>query len=455
MASDIIILVVDDERNHADGLAESLEKQCSRAIPVYTGKDAIDILNSEEIDIVVTDLKLEAEDVNGLTILDVAKNNNLQTEVILVTAHSTIDTCKEAIKKGAFDYLLKPVDISELRTLIEQASKRISAAKSKSRITTTDKDGFVFSGVRGQSQKIKGIFEVLKRVAPSDISVLIEGPSGSGKELIARAIHENSKRAEMPFKPLNCAGLTESLLESELFGHTKGAFTGATADRKGLFEIADKGTLFLDEIGDMPLNMQAKLLRVLEDGVVTPVGSDKHIVVDVRFISATNHDLMRLVEKKEFRQDLYFRIKGVSVNMPALRERREDINEFIDFFIAEASAQTGSNVGGISEKAKDVLVNYDWPGNIRQLRNCVRTMVVMCDSDTVDVKHIPPDIHQIRQLPGQSTPGGDLGGMSLNEIERQAIIDTLKKTNNNREQAAKILGIGERTLYRKIKEYNL
>lgn len=455
MASDIVILVVDDERNHADGLAESLEKQCSRAIPVYTGKDAIDILNSQEIDIVVTDLKLQGEDINGLTILDVAKNNNLQTEVILATAYSTIETCKQAIKKGAFDYLVKPIDIDQLRTLIAQAAKRISAAKSRSRITTTDADGFVFSGVKGQSRKIKGIFEVLKRVAPSDISVLIEGPSGSGKELIARAVHENSQRADMPFKPLNCAGLTESLLESELFGHAKGAFTGATADRKGLFEIADKGTLFLDEIGDMPLNMQAKLLRVLEDGVVTPVGSDKNIVVDVRFISATNHDLMTLVEKKKFRSDLYFRIKGVSINMPALNQRRQDIPEFIDFFIAEAAAKTGSKVSSITDAAKKALTDYDWPGNIRQLRNCIRTMVVMCDSNILDVKHIPPDIYQIRQLTGQSTQPGSLSGMSLGEIEKQAIIDTLKKTNNNRQQAADILGIGERTLYRKIKEYGL
>lgn len=455
MASDIVILVVDDERNHADGLAESLEKQCSRAIPVYTGKDAIDILNSEEIDIVVTDLKLEGEDVNGLTILDVAKNNNLQTEVILATAYGTIATCKDAIKKGAFDYLVKPIDIDQLRTLIDQAAKRISTVKAKSRITTTDKDGFIFGGVRGKSSKVKGVFEVLKRVSPSDISVLIEGPSGSGKELIARAIHENSKRAEMPFKPLNCAGLTQSLLESELFGHTKGAFTGATADRKGLFEIADKGTLFLDEIGDMPLNMQAKLLRVLEDGVVTPVGSDKNIVVDVRFISATNHDLVTLVESKKFRQDLYFRIKGVSINMPPLNQRREDIGEFINFFIAEATAQTGSKVTAITDSARELLTDYQWPGNIRQLRNCIRTMVVMADSDTLDVKHIPPDIHQVRQLTGQSTPTNNLGGMSLNEIEKQAIIDTLKKTNNNREQASKILGIGERTLYRKIKEYGL
>jgi len=302
---------------------------------------------------------------------------------------------------------------------------------------------------------MEGIFEVLRRVAPANISVLIEGRSGTGKELLAKAIHNNSHRWDKPFKPLNCAGLTETLLESELFGHVKGAFTGAASDRKGLFEIADKGTLFLDEIGDMPLTMQAKLLRVLEDGIVIPVGSHKPIVVDVRVISATNHDLTELIEKKKFRQDLYFRIKGVSISLPALRDRAEDIPALIDFFLKEAVAETGSDVTGITDAAQRVLLNYDWPGNIRQLRNCIRTMVVMCDRKELDVADIPPEIVQRRQLlPGSRAPR-DLGGVPLNELEKQAIIDTLAKTGNNREKAAKILGIGERTLYRKIKEYNL
>ncbi len=229
---------------------------------------------------------------------------------------------------------------------------------------------FEFDGVRGTSPAMKGIFEVLKRVAPTNISVLIEGQSGTGKELLARAIHNNSPRRDKPFRPINCAGLSETLLESELFGHVKGAFTGAGSDRKGLFEMADKGTLFLDEIGDMPLNMQAKLLRVIEDGVVIPVGSNKPTVVDVRIISATNHDLTKLIEEKKFRQDLYFRIKGVSVTLPALRDRAEDIPWLVEHFLKEAAAETGSKVAGITDPAMSVLMNYDWPGNIRQLQNC-------------------------------------------------------------------------------------
>ncbi len=455
MADDIVMLVVDDERNHADGIAEAMEKYCAKAIPVYTGKDALEILRSETVDIVVTDLKLDDQDIDGLDILDAAKKNNPACEVILITAYATIDTCKDAIRRGAYDYLVKPLDIDQLRTLTEQAGRKITSEKSRRRWQDEAVDGFFFEGVRGKNPAVRGIFEILKRVAPSDISVLIEGPSGSGKELLARAIHDNSKRRDNPFRPINCAGFTESLLESELFGHTKGAFTGATGDRKGLFEIADKGTLFLDEIGDMPLNMQAKLLRVIEDGVVLPVGSDKPIVVDVRIISATNHDIVGLVEEKKFRQDLYFRIKGVSMVVPALKDRAEDIPELIDYFITEAVSETGSKVSGITDPARQLLTAYSWPGNIRQLRNCIRTMVVMCQGDKIDVKDIPPEVHQVRQLPGQTRPVGDLGGRSLNELEKQAIIDTLNRTDNNREKAAKILGIGERTLYRKIKEYNL
>ena len=455
MSKDAIILVVDDERNHADGIAEALEKLCAKAIVVYSGKDALEIVRDRQIDVVVTDLKLGG-DVNGLTILVEAKKYNPNTEVILITAYATIDTCKEAIRQGAYDYLVKPIDIDQLRTLVDQAGQKARlASQRQTKRTKADEKHFGFEGVRGKNPTMEGVFEVLRRAAPTNISILIEGKSGTGKELLARAIHNNSKRFDKPFKPINCAGLTETLLESELFGHVKGAFTGAANDRKGLFEIADKGTLFLDEIGDMPPNMQAKLLRVLEDGIVLPVGSHKPIVVDVRVISATNQDLTKLVEEKKFRQDLYFRIKGVSISLPELRDRAEDIPVLIEHFLKEAAAETGSKVTGITEMAQRVLSDYDWPGNIRQLRNCIRTMVVMCDHEELDIQDIPPEIAQRRQLTAGSRSAGDLAGVSLNELEKQAIVDTLAKTKNNREKAAKILGIGERTLYRKIKEYNL
>ncbi|HUT30413.1 MAG TPA: sigma-54 dependent transcriptional regulator [Sedimentisphaerales bacterium] len=451
----IIILVVDDERDHADGIAEALEKLCAKAITVYSGKDALEIVRNQKVDIVVTDLKLDG-DIDGLDILSEARKHDEQTQVILITAYGTIETCKEAIRRGAYDYLVKPIDVDQLRTLVEQAGRKAARAlRSGPQKSWADGSGFEFEGVWGKSPAVQGIFEVLRRVAPTNISVLIEGQSGTGKELLAKAIHRNSPRRDKPFRPVNCAGLTETLLESELFGHVKGAFTGATSDRKGLFEVADKGTLLLDEIGDMPLNMQAKLLRVLEDGVVMPVGSHKGVKVDVRVISATNHDLTKLIEQNKFRQDLYFRIKGVSISLPALRDRPQDIPDLVDYFLKEAAAETGAEVAGITDSALAILCNYEWPGNIRQLRNTIRTMVVMCDRRELDVQDIPPEIHQLRQLAAGSRVPGGLAGVPLDELEKQAIVDTLARTQGNREQAAKILGIGERTLYRKIKEYNL
>ena len=440
------ILVIDDETGHADVVAEALRQTGADTLAVYNARNAIELLESRFFDVVVTDLNLNDDKINGIDILKAAKRHDPYSQVILITAYATIDTCKEAIRAGAFDYLVKPIDIDHLRAMAEKAMKKLSVVSA----AALDKNGFNFEGVVGKSPAMQSVVAVLRRVAPTNITVLIEGESGTGKELLAQAIHNNSLRRKNAFKPLNCAGLTESLLESELFGHAKGAFTGATEARKGLFEVADKGTLFLDEIGDMPLAMQAKLLRVLEDGIVIPVGSNKSTVVDVRVISATNHDLTKLVEENKFRQDLYFRIKGVSVTVPPLRSRPEDIPELADFFLSQSALELGRGKKTISEKALDILKNYSWPGNIRQLRNYIRTMVVMSDSVTLDVADIPPEIYQVRQLSGQVK-----GGVSLNDLERQAIIDTLAKVQNNREKAAKLLGIGERTLYRKIKEYNI
>ncbi len=454
MNNDATIMVVDDEKEHADVLVEALEKQCGRAFAVYTADDALDAIGREKIDLIITDLNLRA-DINGIDILRAAREHDRNVRVILITAYATIDTCKEAIKSGAYDYLVKPIDVDQLRAMV---AKALPARKAM----VLGKD-FVFEGVVSRSAAMQHVFRVLRRVSPTNISVLIQGESGTGKELTARAIHNNSPRKGKAFRPLNCAGLAESLLESELFGHARGAFTGAAADRKGLFEMADGGTLFLDEIGDMPLSMQAKLLRVLEDGIVTPVGSNKSTVVDVRVVSATNHDLAKLVEEKKFRQDLFFRIKGVSVTLPPLRNRPEDIPELFGYFLRQACEETGTDIHLITEQAMKVLVGYNWPGNIRQLRNAVRTMLVMCEGDTLDVRDIPADIHHIRRLSGAvaplelegETPEDALAGKSLNEVEREHIRRTLELTNNNRAEAAKILEIGERTLYRKIKEYNL
>jgi two-component system response regulator HydG len=446
-----VILIVDDETAHADVVAEALGQSGSDTLAVYDAKNALELVTSRHIDIVVTDLNLRNDKINGIDILKAAKKHSPGSQVILITAYATIDTCKEAIRQGAFDYLVKPIDIDHLRAMTERVLKKAPAAFT----AASDAEDFNFKGVIGKSSAMHSVFAVLRRGAPTNIPILIEGESGTGKELLAQAIHNNSQRKNNAFKPINCAGFTESLLESELFGHAKGSFTGATEARKGLFEVADKGTLFLDEIGDMPLAMQAKLLRVLEDGIVVPVGSNKSTTVNVRVISATNHDLDELVANGKFRRDLYFRIKGVSVTVPSLRSRPEDISQLVDYFLSEACNELGKDKKVISESALDILKSFNWPGNIRQLQNCIRTMVVMSDSDRLDIGDIPPEIHQIRQLSGQSSSAGNLGGVSLNELEKQAIIDTLAKVHNNREQAAKLLGIGERTLYRKIKEYDI
>ncbi len=446
--------MVDDERDHADGIVEALGKLSVKALAVYTGEHAVEVLRNQAVDVVVTDLKLEGR-VDGLDVLREAKRHSGSTEVILITAYATIENCKEAIRQGAFDYLVKPLDIDQLRALVEQAARKAAAAHAERAEVATELGAFLFEGIKGVSPAMQGIFEVVRRVAPTNIAVLIEGPSGTGKELLARAIHNNSLRRSKPFKPVNCAGLTETLLESELFGHVKGAFTGANTDRKGLFEVADEGTLFLDEIGDMPLTMQAKLLRVIEDGVVVPVGSTKATVVNVRIISATNRSLTKLIERKEFREDLYFRIRGVNISLPPLRERTDDIPILAEHFLQEAVEETGSKVTGFTAAAMSIVTGYEWPGNIRQLRNMIRTMVVMCDRDKIDLQDLPPELSQRRQLPGSSAAPANLAGVSLNDLEKKAIVDTLARTQGNREQAAKILGIGERTLYRKIKEYNL
>jgi two-component system response regulator HydG len=311
-----------------------------------------------------------------------------------------------------------------------------------------------FEGIVGASQGIQKIVQTARQVAASDIPVLIMGESGTGKELIARAIHNNSRRRKQRLVTLNCAGLSESILEDELFGHVKGAFTGAQSDREGRFEHADEGTLFLDEIGDMPATMQAKLLRVLENGEVVRLGSNEPIQVNVRIISATNRNLDEMVAERQFREDLFFRINGVRLTLPPLRERREDIPLLIHFFTQQAAERYSKTIEGIEPEAQRMLMANGWKGNVRQLKNVIENMVVMANGTELKLDDLPEDI---RPKPTDPGPGGMSGlvGISITDAEKELIRNTLKLVDGNREQAAKILGIGERTLYRKIKEYDL
>ncbi|NLF32776.1 MAG: sigma-54-dependent Fis family transcriptional regulator [Planctomycetes bacterium] len=448
------ILVVDDEESHAEVIAEGLGRLGHHMTTVNNGAAAIARLRTQHFDVVVTDLFLGgAED--GLDVLRSARSDSPGTEVILITAHSSVDTCRTALQQGAFDYVEKPIDIDELRNVVQRAVERTAQERTIHELRRRLDDKYGFEDIVGQSPAMLKILDTIRRVAPSDLPILIQGESGTGKELLAQALHTHSRRTAHRLVTLNCAGLSESILEDELFGHVKGAFTGAAGERAGRFEHADGGTIFLDEVGDMPISMQAKLLRVLENGEVVRLGSNEAIHVDVRLISATNKDLSRMVAEKTFREDLYFRIKGALIDLPPLRERREDIPLLIDHFVTSAAERHGKPITGLTAETRRVLIGYDWPGNVRQLRNVIENMVVLADADVSDKLTLDDLPDEIYAAPAAEPSAGPLVGMSIQDAEKELIRNTLKMVGGNREQAASILGIGERTLYRKIKEYGL
>jgi two-component system response regulator HydG len=448
------ILIVEDEVAHAEAMEEGLSRLGHRCRVAHDVASAIARLTSERVDIVVTDLVLGRDQDGGMQVLAASRQHAPGAKVILVTAHSSVQTCRTALQQGAFDYIEKPLDLEELRAVVSRAAEDTAQRRTIAELRERLDEKYGFESIIGHGEEMLRILDTVRRVAPSDLPVLILGESGTGKELLANAIHNNSRRADKRFVAINCAGLSETLLEDELFGHVKGAYTGATADRPGRFEHADGGTMFLDEVGDMPLAMQAKLLRVLENGELTRVGSNEPIRVNVRVVSATNSDLATKVQEKRFREDLYFRIKGATIEIPPLRQRREDIPVLIDHFIQQAAESHGVKVKGISSDARRVLTAYSWPGNVRQLRNVVENMVILAAGDKLTVEDLPVEIHRPAG-DAAAHPLGQLAGIRIDEAEKELIRNTLKMVSGNREQAAQILGIGERTLYRKIKEYDL
>ncbi len=447
------VLVVDDEDEHAEVMAEALRRLGHVCTIVHDLPQAQDELKHGQFDLVVTDLVMDTEEA-GLQVLAAARQTQRNAETILVTAHGDVPTCKAALKQGAYDFIEKPLDLDVFRALAQHAVEAVMLRDQNAQLRQRLDESYGFDGIIGSSPAMRSLIATMKQIAPSNIPVLITGESGVGKELIAQALHNNSNRAKQHFVPLNCAGLSESILEDELFGHVKGAFTGADRDRQGRFEYADGGTLFLDEVGDMPVLMQAKLLRVLESGEVVRLGSNEPKHVSVRLISATNRDLGDMVKQGQFREDLFFRIKGVELRLPPLRERREDIPQLVNHFLRHYAQQSDKPAPQPTEETMTQLVQYAWPGNVRQLMNATQNMVVVADGDKLEPRHLPPEIQTA------ASPGGDLnidalGGLSLDQIEKQAIRQALRMHSGNREQAAKMLGIGERTLYRKLKEYGL
>ncbi|MFO0829923.1 MAG: sigma-54 dependent transcriptional regulator [Phycisphaerales bacterium] len=449
------VLIVDDERDHADVMADALRKPGHVCTIVNSLAQASDELRHGAFDVIVTDLVMEHETA-GLEVLRLAKELQPDAETIMVTAHGDVPTAKAALQGGAYDFIEKPLDLVVFRNLVHRAAETVRLRAQNQSLRGQLEAAYGFEGIIGDSPAMRRVVELIRQVAPSTIPVLVTGESGTGKELVAGAIHKLSKRAQRRYVTFNAAGQSESLLEDQLFGHVRGAFTGADRDREGVFEYADKGTIFLDEIGDMPLSMQPKLLRVLETGDVVRLGSNESRKVDVRFISATNRDLRSMVSEGRFREDLFFRVKGAEIHVPPLRERREDIPLLVNHAIGKFAAESGRDRPVVSQPAMLRLVSYAWPGNVRELLNVIHRMVILAPAagkGEIDVRDVP---EEIRSNDVDEAPSiGSLAGVGLDKLEKEAIRQTLAMTGGNREQAAQLLGIGERTLYRKLKEYGL
>ena len=447
------MLIVDDESFHAETVAESLERVDYECVVATSGKSGARKIEEDEYDVILTDLKMA--DVDGLEILRKARQEQPETAVVVITGHGDVKTAVEAMKQGATNFLQKPVNLDELRATVDKAAEAPRLARINRELKRQLDEKFGFEGVVGNSPKMHDVIAKLKTIAPTSATVLIQGETGTGKELVARALHYNSPRRNKPFAAMNCTALNENLLEDELFGHEPGAYTGADRLRKGRFEHANGGTLFLDEVGDMPASLQAKLLRVLENQEILRIGSNDPIKVNVRLLSATNRNLEEAVAKGTFRQDLYFRLKVVTVNLPPLRERSEDLPLLADRFREEFAKLHGKKVTTISPKVRAAMDRYNWPGNVRELRNLIESMVVQDSDGVLDMDDLQEsDALRQLQMPEGATAGpAGLVGRPLSEVERFYVEKTLELTRGNREEAANKLGVGERTIYRMMQEW--
>jgi two-component system response regulator AtoC len=443
------ILIVDDERNTREGLDRALRGRYDVLLAEDAPK-AMETLESTPVDMLLTDLKMPGAD--GMSLLRRALSLTHPPVGIVMTAYGSIENAVQAMQAGAYHYVTKPVNLDELELVLQRAlnTRRIEAENINLHEQLDKKFGM--ENIAGQSSAMQQVFDTVQQVAPSRATVLITGETGTGKELIAHAIHNLSPRKNGPFVAVHAAALSSTLLESELFGHEKGAFTGAVERRVGRFELADGGTLFLDEVGEIEPAMQVKILRVLEERAFERVGGSKTLQVDVRLIAATNRDLKKLVSEGKFRDDLFYRLSVVAVNLPPLRERREDIPLLVRTFLDEFSRENNKTVRELTPEALNVLMAYDWPGNVRELRNAVEQMVVLARADRLTVRDVPAAIRGGADLTKISVVRT---GMTVEEAERQLIIQALKETGGNRTRAAKKIGISRRTLHRKLKQYGL
>ncbi len=450
MAQGFTLLLVDDQPELLKSLEMGMTKTADSVLTAGGGAEAIRVLNDQNVDVVVTDLKMP--DVDGMAVLHHAMTLDPPPSVILLTAFGTIESAVDALKAGAFHYCTKPINLKELRVQVEKAAEVRSLLRENADLRRQINKKFGLEGMIGETAEIQRMCEQVRLIAPTKATVLIAGESGTGKEVLARAIHQASGRAKKPFVAVHCAALPETLLESELFGHEKGAFTGAIQRRPGRFEMSDEGTLFLDEVGEIPLSMQVKLLRVLEEREFVRVGGTQPIKVDVRLIAATNADLTEEVAEGRFREDLYYRLKVVQLELPPLRHRRADIPLLARHFLEQFAQENSRPNPLITKAAMDRLMAHNWPGNVRELRNVLENTFVFLKGDEIDVGELPPQFREEKQYEQSLTfPMG----MKLDEVETQYLQQTLRMTDGNRTRAAEILGISRRTLQRRLKELGL
>ncbi|RKY90695.1 MAG: two-component system response regulator [Ignavibacteriae bacterium] len=446
------ILIVDDDLSHRLMLKATLNEKNYELFEAEDGADAIKLVEQEFYDLILLDLKMK--NIDGITALKEIKRISPAIPVLIMTAYSSVNSAVEALKLGAADYLIKPLDMEVVCHAIAKTLDYLQLLTENKSLRERIGRDFDSSSIIGKSKKMKEVFEVISLAAPSDATILILGESGTGKELIANAIHQNSNRKDKPFIKVNCAALPENLLESELFGHEKGAFTGAVNRRQGRFELADGGTLFLDEIGDMTLSTQAKILRVLQEGEFERVGGEKTIRVNVRIIAATNKDLELEVEDGNFRKDLFFRLSVVPIVLPALRQRKEDIPELAEHFLNKYAEKNNRLIRGFTPDAIDQLMRYSWSGNIRELENVVERTVIMSRGELITSDVLPSSL-KITDTDSDDQGAEVFAGRPIKEVEKELIIKTLERTDNNITRAAELLGISRRTLHNKINEYNI
>jgi two-component system response regulator PilR (NtrC family) len=446
------ILVVDDEQIIRESLSFILKKEGYNVEEAANGKDALMKHEANPFDIIITDI--EMPEMKGVDLLKQIRQRTPQTLVVIITAFGSVETAVLALREGAADYILKPVNFDDLLYRVKKLCDYHALIVENSLLRRELQRTYDFDQIIGQSMPMKKIFEVIKRVAHSEGTVLITGKSGTGKEIVARAIHYNSPRREKRFMPINCGAIVDTLFESELFGHKKGSFTGATVDKEGLLKVAEGGTVFLDEVSEIPIQLQVKLLRALEQREITPVGMTEPIKIDVRIIAATNRDLRKEVENGKFRDDLYYRLNVVEIDLPSLKERPDDVPILAQHFLDAFKKQMSKPIQGFANEAMRALLQYQWKGEVRELENVIERAVIFCDEEFVGLEHLPEYMRPTEDIPSVSSGHGTLKD-AVRSFERQFIQQTLSACGQNKETAAKVLGVSLSSLYRKIEELQI